>query len=636
MKYRTLYLSLFVFGFFSVVFSQQKKIEKAGNKYDNFAYVDAINVYEKVANKGFVSEEILKKLGNAYFFQGNYPSALKWYDSLFQLSKNIENEYYFRYSHCLKSIGNYEKSNLISQELIHKAANKNTVSNHSNKDYLAEIQKNSGRYSIKEAEFNSEFYDFCPSFYGDKIVFTSSRGTSKLLEKKHKWTNQYFTNLYEYSVDNNVKPLSSVVNSNYNESSSVFTKDGKIMYFTRNNYISKNAKTNSENTVLLKIYSAKFIDGKWGNIQELPFNNDGYNCAHPALSTDEKTLYFVSDMPGSFGASDLYKLAIKGNNVFGKPQNLGKEINTEGRETFPFVASDTEFYFASDGIAGLGGLDVFVSKISDKGYSAPINLGTPVNSNADDFGFIINSTTKQGYFSSNRKENNLGYDDIYQFTENEPIKECTKSIKGFVQDAISKEVVLTKVILYNEKHEITATYTTNATGFYEFNEIPCATYFVRVSNTDYSDNEAFVPIDSPGNLNIAITPKTIKLKIGDDLRTALGIETIYFDLDKWNIRSDAAVELSKIETVLKDHPNMKISIRSHTDSRQSHKYNQELSEKRAISTKKWLIANGISEDRLEAKGYGETQLLNECSDGVACSEVAHQLNRRSEFIIIQN
>jgi outer membrane protein OmpA-like peptidoglycan-associated protein/tetratricopeptide (TPR) repeat protein len=639
MKYYSIYLFIFFFGCYSEVFSQQYKLEKAGNKYDNFAYVDAINVYEKIANKGFVSEEILKKLGNAYFFQGNYSGAIKWYDSLFKLTKELEIEYYFRYSHSLKAIGEYDKAKAIMQEMLEKSAeDKKIVRQNLAQDYLEVIQKHSGRYSLDPVSFNSEFYDFCPSFFGDKIVFTSSRGTSRLFEKKHKWTNQYFTNLYEYSEKEKVKPLFGSVNSKYNESSAVFTKDRKMMYFTRNNYITKSLKTNSENTVLLKIYSAKFIDGKWGNIQELPFNNDSFNCAHPALSFDEKTLYFVSDMPGSFGASDLYKVAIKGNNTFGKPQNLGKEINTEGRETFPFVASEKEFYFASDGIAGLGGLDVYVSKIIDKGYSKPINLGTPINSNADDFGFIINTSTKKGFFSSNRRENNLGYDDIYQFTEKESLKECTTSIKGVIQDAITKETIACNVVLFNEKHEIIASYLTTNNGDYEFNEIPCSNYFVRVSKNEYCDNEVFIGSEriSDENYTIAITPKKIKLKIGDDLKLALGIETIYFDLDKWDIRKDAAIELAKIETVLKENPSMRISIRSHTDSRQSNKYNQELSQKRAISTKKWLIASGIADTRLEAQGFGESQLVNSCADGIDCPDEAHQANRRSEFIILEN
>ncbi len=624
---------------FSIVgVAQEKKVAIATKNYDNLAYVDAVKVYKRVAEKGYKSIEVFQRLANAYYFQANLEEAAKWYGELFLLTQDLEPEYFIRYAQSLKSTGQYTKADEIMNVLVQKGAKDTRAALFvQHKDYQAQIKKNSGRQEIKNAGFNSEYSDYGTAINGDQLIFSSTRETAKVFKRKHSWTNQSFTNLYVLkSTSSTPELLNSKINSAYNESTPVFTKDGKTMYFTRNNYFKGRTKTDQNKIVLLKLYKATFDGKKWSKVEELPFNSNEYSCAHPALSTDEKTLYFASNMPGTVGQSDIFKVAIRNNGTFGTPENLGKTINTEGRETFPFIAADNKLYFASDGHVGLGGLDVFVSTITNQtSYSEPQNIGAPVNSGSDDFGYVVDSSLKTGYFTSNRKEDNLGFDDIYAFTEKKVLETQTK-IEGQLTDANTGEVIEGTVILFDKNYNKIAEVKTDTMGNYVFENVPNdQQYFVRAESSSYNTNEATTA--GNGAITPIVLTKGVKaLKAGDDLRSALNIDIIYFDLDKWNIREDAAVELAKIIEVLHDNPAMQIAIRSHTDSRQTHQYNQILSDKRAQSTRDWLIAKGIAPERLTAKGYGETQLLNVCADGVLCAESDHQKNRRSEFIILSN
>lgn len=624
---------------FSIVgAAQEKKVAIATKNYDNLAYVDAVKVYKRVAEKGYKSIEVFQRLANAYYFQANLEEAAKWYGELFLLTQDLEPEYFIRYAQSLKSIGQYTKADEIMNVLVQKGAKDTRAALFvQHKDYQSQIKKNSGRQEIKNAGFNSEYSDYGTAINGDQLIFSSTRETAKVFKRKHSWTNQSFTNLYVLkSTSSTPELLNSKINSAYNESTPVFTKDGKTMYFTRNNYFKGRTKTDQNKIVLLKLYKATFDGKKWSKVEELPFNSNEYSCAHPALSTDEKTLYFASNMPGTVGQSDIFKVAIRNNGTFGTPENLGKTINTEGRETFPFIAADNKLYFASDGHVGLGGLDVFVSTITNQtSYSEPQNIGAPVNSGSDDFGYVVDSSLKTGYFTSNRKEDNLGFDDIYAFTEKKVLETQTK-IEGQLTDANTGEVIEGTVILFDKNYNKIAEVKTDTMGNYVFENVPNdQQYFVRAESSSYNTNEATTA--GNGAITPIVLTKGVKaLKVGDDLRTALNIDIIYFDLDKWNIREDAAVELAKIVEVLHENPNMKIAVRSHTDSRQTHQYNQILSDKRAQSTRDWLISKGIAPERLTAKGYGETELLNVCADGVLCAESDHQKNRRSEFIIMAN
>ncbi|KIO53106.1 OmpA family protein [Flavobacterium hibernum] len=636
------YTALFLLFFLNAI-AQTTSINYANDKYEKYAYVDAIKVYESVANKGYKDEKMFQRLGNSYYFNGELVKALKWYDELFAMNEQQEPEYLYRYAQCLKSAGNYAKADTILEKFNEKVrTDKRGVLFESNKNYLEEIKTNSGRFEIADAGINSNYSDYGSAIFNDKLVFTSARDTGGIAKKNFKWTNKSFTNLYaaELKSDGSIgvpQRFQKKVNTKFNESTPVFTKDGRTMYFTRNNFLNGKRGRDENKITLLKLYKADLVDGVWKNILELPFNSDQYSVAHPTLSVDEKTLYFASDMPGTLGQSDLFKVSINDNGTFGTPQNLGAKINTEGRETFPFISSDNELYFATDGRPGLGGLDVFVAKINDNGTFDDIqNVGEPINSKQDDFAFIINSKNRNGFFSSNR-DNGHGFDDIYRFTEKRKLT-CEQELAGTITDLDTKAIIANATVaLFDETFQPVTQVVSDEKGNYIFRNVNCGkNYFVRVAKVDYESKEVPVTIKKISGktaLSVQLEKRVKAIEVGTDLAKTLDIPIIYFDLDKATIKKESAYQLEKIIEILKQYPTLTLDIRSHTDSRQTAKYNQVLSDKRAKSTMNWLVQKGIDSNRLTAKGYGESQLVNQCSDGVNCTEEEHQLNRRSEFVI---
>ena len=625
-------------------YSQKRKVAKAGKNYDKLAYIDAIKTFESVAEKGYKSPDMLKKLGNAYYFNANLEKAAKWYGELFELTQDVEPEYYYRYAQSLKAVKDYTKADAMMVKFSQKNGNdlRGKLAE-AQKDYLAVIKKNSGRYTIENVGINTKMSDYGSAFFGKKVIFTSAKDTTR----KHAWTNEGFTDLFSADMGDqgaltNAEKFGNKLNSKYHEATPVFTKDGKMVYFTRNNFLDGKTGKDLGKTTLLKVYRATLDGEKWTNITALPFNSDNYSTAHPALSKDEKTLFFSSDMPGSLGQSDIFKVSINSDGSFGTPENLGNVINTEGRETFPFVASDNELYFASDGHPGLGGLDVFASKLEENGtYKEVMNVGEPVNTSKDDFCFIINNETSLGYLSSNR-DGGQGNDDIYKIKEIKKLW-CEQYLAGVVTDKDTGLIIANaKVTLMDANFKFLKESTTDAEGKFDFGKVDCETkFYIRTEKTEYSTVET--PVITGKETGKTVVPiaieKPIKqVKLGDDIGEKLKLNIIYFDLDKSYIRKDAELELSKILVVLEQNPSMIIDIRSHTDCRQTAKYNLELSDRRAKATMAWLIKNGIKKSRLSAKGYGESQLINNCpcepTNQSNCSEEEHQANRRSEFVIV--
>ena len=586
---------------------------------------------------------MFQKLGNAYYFNAELDKAAKWYGELFLMNENQEPEYLYRYSQTLKSIGEYDKADKMLDQFNKKSGNDLRAKLYEkHKDYLEEIKENSGRFNVEDAGINSEFSDYGTSFSGNKLVFASARDTGGISKKVFKWTNQSFTNLYSSEVQSNgkleePKRFGNRINSKFHESTPVFTKDGSTMYFTRNNFLDGKKRKDSKRITLLKIYKATLENGEWKDVTELPFNSDQYSVAHPALSNDDKTLYFASDMPGTFGQSDLFKVTINADGTYSTPENLGTKINTEGRETFPFISDDNELYFATDGRPGLGGLDIYVAKIEkDLSFNEVQNVGAPVNGPKDDFAFLIDSKSRNGFFTSNR-EGGKGYDDIYKFTETKKIT-CEQILKGTITDKESGDFLEdAKMSLFDEKYQFLKGNATNNRGQYSF-EVECGkTYYVRAEKRNYETKEGTISIEKVNGesyLSLELEKRIKPIGVGTDLAKTLDIPIIYFDLDKSFIRKDAAFELEKIVTVMTEFPKIKVDIRSHTDSRQTAQYNEALSDRRAKSTREWLIKKGIDASRLTAKGYGESQLVNKCADGIQCTEAEHQANRRSEFVVI--
>jgi outer membrane protein OmpA-like peptidoglycan-associated protein/tetratricopeptide (TPR) repeat protein len=631
MKYKLL-LSLLIFS--SVLFAQESKADK---KYQKYAYIDAIQIYERIVAKGHKSKDLFQKLGNAYYFNGVLEKAENWYSQLFELHVTLEPEYYFRYAQALKSLKKYDKADKMMEQFYQLTNDYRGKLYVENREYLTEINKKEEKYTIEDAGINSKESEYGGTFFNGKLYFTSSRKFLKEKNHKDNWTNQNFTNILTANLDEKGKPvfideLKDDVNSKFHESSVVFSKDGKTVYFTRSNSTFKKGKDNNDNTVILKIYTATNDKEKWINLKELPFNNQNYSCAHPSLSSDEKTLYFVSDMPGSYGGSDLYKVAVNSDGTFGTPENLGPQVNTKARETFPFIDKNNTLYFATDGRPGLGGLDIFCSKMEANGsFSSFENLGTPVNSEKDDFAFV-NTSDKSGYFSSNRP-GGMGFDDIYKFNEKEP--PATTTCNSIVVDSeTNSNIPSVKLSLYDANHNLIKEFESDKDGKYAVDLLKDREYYLKGEKEGYLTNEMRISGNAPlPEFILKLDPKIQKINQGTDLAKVFGI-VIYFSFDKHIITPEAEVELAKIIEVMQQNPTIIIEIGSHTDSRQSAAYNLRLSNFRANSTMKYMISKGINPSRISAKGYGESKLVNGCKDGVPCSEEEHQKNRRSEFVII--
>lgn len=626
-------------------FSQERKLKKANEKYKQLAYIEAINVYLKVAESGYKSEELFEYLGDAYYFNANYKEAERWYEELFSLTENVKPIYYLRYSQSLKSIGKDDISKQWFDKYAIKANLKAKEFKNTN-DYLQIINQNSDRYIIKNLDINTEGIDFGANYkdkdtYGfKKIVYASTDGVATMSSRRrNSWDGLSFLNLYEATINDdgtlsNPMKIKGNVNTRFHESSAVFTSDGKTMYFTRNNSSPKSKRSKNE-IQHLKIYRAHWVNGEWKNIEDLSINSDNYSTAHPALSPSEDKLYFVSDSPQSIGQTDIFMVYINKDGTLGKPMNLGEKINTKGRESFPFVSKDNELYFSSDGHYGLGGYDVFYIKLKGNGYEGSlINVGKPINSSFDDFAFVINK--HKGFVSSNRS-GGKGYDDIYSFIENKDIKELSKSILfGVVKDINTKEPIPNATITVFDKNNIEVTTAkSDAKGAYQILLERSLSYLVK-TNKDYYNGDDFFIENTPEKLehNFELSKNTVEITQGEDIAKLLNV-IIYFDYNKYDIRNDAKVELEKIIATLKLHPTIKLDIRSHTDSRGSDNFNMILSQKRNQATIQYIINRGIDAKRLTGKGYGETQLVNKCSNGVLCDEKMHQANRRSEFIIIK-
>ena len=639
-----------------ILSGKEKTMKKAKEQYDRYEYIDAQQTYLRVVDQGYRSADLFKNLGNSYYYNSQFNEALKWYEELVtSFPEEVEPEYYFRYAQTLKSAERYDEADSYMEKFTARTTGdqRATIFNEE-PNYLKRINFQSGRYEIYNLAVNSPFTDYGGSFYGDDyVVFSSTRDTLITRKQIHQWNNEAFLELFKANYDKTTgelleyEKMSGTLNSKFHESSPVFTKDGNTVYFTRNNYEDRKIGKDNQGTNKLKLYrSYRNTQGDWTTPQDLPFNSDEYSVAHPALNATEDTLYFTSDMPGGRGESDLYKIAIIGDGSFGTPENLGDRINTEGKETFPFITASGDLYFSSNGHSGLGGLDIFVTKLEPvtQQDSLVVNIGKAVNGPDDDFAFAFDEVTKRGYFSSNRP-GGKGGDDIYSFLQTEDLRNfCEITIKGVVKDTQDNIVPNAKVTIFDKDRKVIEVLRSDENGAYQsMKKMECsARYYVRIEKLDYGMAE--MQLDTPDTTQtidlsdydeLKLTKNEDPIQPGDDLAEKLALNIIYFGFDQYNIREESKIELDKIVEVMNQYPQMNIEVRSHTDSFGSKQYNAMLSEKRAKATADYIINQGISSDRITAKGFGEDQLLNNCSDGVRCSKEKHQKNRRSEFIIIK-
>ncbi|MGZ0017407.1 OmpA family protein [Yeosuana sp. AK3] len=618
------------------VFAQYGKQKKADTLFNKFSFVKAANVYRELIENNYNKDYATRRLADCYSYLRDPKNAARYYKKVVE-QDNVPIEYYYNYAQALRGVKDYKNSRVWLERFKDSGGVINANDFEKDVNFITSVFNAKQQYFLDKIRFNSKFSDFGAFEHDGKVYFTSSRDEGVSVKRLYGWNEQPFLDVYvadvgtKRNVDHTAK-LKGEVNSIYHDGPITITKDGKTMYFSRNNLdeygISKDRKGISN----MKIYRATLRDSIWTDIEDLSINHTEYSTQHPALNMDDTKLYFSSDWPGGLGGSDIYVVDINPDGTLGVPINVGNVVNTKNSEGFPFINNEGTLFFSSDGHAGLGLLDIFGTIQGENGeFVDVINLGIPINSNSDDFSFSMNSNGITGYFASNRT-GGRGSDDIYAYH-----RVPTLQVEGVVSDAINTKPIANSIIkLFDEKDEQIAYMVTDENGFYQINIDRNKDYKIVGSQKKYIDDYRTF---TSKHLQTELTTLTANLLLNpvQDVVKLAELNTIYFDYDKHNIREDAALELDKIVSLMQnDYPDMVIRIESHTDSRGNLSYNDKLSIDRANSTYEYLISKGIDPSRItEHEGFGERRLTNGCEDGSKCEEEDHQLNRRTQFIVVK-
>ena len=613
------------------VHAQRPSIKKANQLFAQKSYAEAAKMYQSLGQ----SQEVLQNLGDSYYYNSEMKLARTPYTGLFTHFKDsLKPEVYFRYAQALKGVKEYAKADEIMGEYLGFAVD--------TEKFIANLNRLVPyNYDIQLMNRGSRTGDFGIAYYGDKVVFSSFRNKQNPI---FNWNNQPYLDLYQAEVTKekrlvNIKPFSEEINTATHESNATFTNDGQTMYFSRTN--DKRVEIDDELVATVKLYKAELIAGVWSHVTELPFSSDLYSTQHPVLNPDNTRLYFSSDMPGTLGSFDIFYVDITSSyegyvdESYGAPVNLGKTINTEHREQFPFVGEGSTLYFASDGHQGMGGLDLFVSRIYENVYTKPLNLGETINSEMDDFGYVLNEKDNTGYFSSNRN----GYDNLYAFSRT--VNERQFTVEGSVRDKISQNLLPgTTITLYDQNDMLVGQMVVGEDAKYVFNTEPNKIYSIEAHRDFYIPTTEIFITNDDGNItyNIELTIESYDdaediVVTKDDGYIYIELENIYFDFNRYEIKPDAERILDVLVGLLKKYPRMEIQLGAHTDNRASDLYNLHLSHNRAKATLEYLVDNGIDRKRLRSKGFGEHFPLVDCGD--KCTEEEHSINRRCEFLILK-
>lgn len=749
MKMKTIFFTALLSLVSFSALSQTGKLKKADAYFEKLSYAYAVELYSELIGSEVDSPKMKSKLAQCFYNLGDMKNAELYFAQMINQT-DATREDVFLYAQALKQNGKYvESDQWMSKFHASASADLRGQSFINNTSYVTSIERQGVHFTIKNLLNNSPFADFgaYPAAFGSDIFFVSSRKKRVAVQNEWSWNSRRFLDLFraQAATDQelmNEKLISKKVNSRFHEGPLCFTPDGKSVYFTRNNISKGKSKRDQKGIQNLKLFKAD-VDGlgNWSNIQELPFNSREYSVGHPTITSDGKFMYFASNMPGGFGGADLYKVEIYTDGSFGAIKNLGKSVNTEGQDMFPWISNDGHLFFSSNGHIGLGGLDIFVLLPAKNGaFGKLLNVGLPVNSQNDDFAFSMNRDNQTGYFSSNR-EGGKGDDDIYSYVLIKPFLQQL-IVSGIIRDETNGEILAgIPVQLFDQNGKVIATALTDKDGNYSFDLEPENEYIVGVNNVlgyfSNSKNISTIDIDpsvekisgdvslekdpglsvyclvtdkstgsplsgvsikvidastkgtvmqgatpesgdlkkglvdhkigdklsytvqlskagyldktlsfnysitQPGQINIheILDVSMTKLDVGQDLATLIDIKPILFDLNKFNIRKDASVELEKIIKVMNQYPTMVIELGSHTDCRGSIASNTTLSDKRANASADYIKARISNPERINGKGYGESKLKVDCPcEGTVkstCSEEEHQKNRRTEFIIIR-
>lgn len=605
--------------------SAQTKDTKAADKlFDRYEYTEAANEYLKLADKGKADAYVNKQLAECYYNVFNSKEAVVWYAKVVQEPQEAET--YYKYAQMLKAEGKYAEADKQMEKFASLAPkDQRAIAFKANKNYLSDLKGQTKLFDIQSSDISSDKSDFGAVLASDNtLYFTSARNTSR---KTHGWNDEPYLDLYKatYNANGTISEATEIdeLNTKWHDEPLTITADGNTVYFASESFNEGQFEKEKATYQRLKVgkiylYRATKEGEKWTNKKPLPFNDATYSVRNPSISKDGKTLYFSSDMPGGIGGEDIWKVSVNGDE-YGTPENLGTLVNTEGNESFPFIADDNVLYFSSDSKQGFGGLDVYKVDLNKKDKA--VNLGAPVNGEKDDFSFAYNKAKKVAFFSSNR----TGVDNIYIAT---PV--CGVNGLVIVKNAKTGAVLEGATIMaLDDKNTTVATKTSAMDGKSSFTLLCEKAYSFQASKSGFDPAVVTLNPTEGGNAIVEVLLEPIKPIITE---TEVILQPIFFEFDKSNITAQGAEELDKLVEVMNEHPEMVIFVKSHTDSRGSDKYNLNLSDRRAKATVQYVISKGISKERITGQGFGETEPKVDCKK---CTDEQYAQNRRSEFMIVK-
>lgn len=624
MKKNTILL-IFVLVSISIT-AQNKNTSKADKLFDSYEYTQAVNEYLTLVTKEDSDAYVSKQLAECYYNMNNTVEAEKWFSKVIQSQSKQNPDTYYKYAQVLKSNAKYVESDEQMKIFSGMTANDQRAINfNKNQNYLQELNNKQRLFDVTEISINSPKSDFGAVLYGDALYFVSSRNESN---KLYGWNNEPFLDIYKstynaskgsYSLPTPVDEL----NTKFHEGSVSITKEGNVIYFSSESFnenLFNKDKVKKIKFGQVNIYKASKENGKWGSMTSLPFNSKMFSSGNPSIDSDGKTLYFASNMPGSIGGTDIWKVTINNDGTYGNPENLGNKINTVENENFPFIADNNVLYFSSNGLTGFGGFDIFSVDLNKNGM--PNNLGKPVNTEKNDFAFSYNKETNIAFLSSNRS----GKDHIYSAV---PI--CKMEILTVVKNAKTKTTLSdARVVILDAMGATLDTQMSNAKGEVSYLVDCNKAYSVKFFKDGFVSKTIPVAKTNEAKVTIEASIEPIEVVVTE---TEIILKPIYFEFNKSNITSQGAAELDKLVYVMSQNDKLIIFAKSHTDSRGTDEYNLKLSERRAEATVQYIVSKGISADRISGKGFGESEPKVNCT--ADCTFAEHAINRRSEFLIIK-
>lgn len=623
---KKIYIALSFVLAFTASNAQNKDTKPADKLFGQYEYVDAAKEYLKLTDKGKADTYVFKQLGDCYYNVFNSVESEKWYAQA--ITKEQDAETYFRYAQMLKANKKYDEADGMMKKFASLAPNDmRAKSVQDDANYLNKLMNKAKSFDVTSLGFNSKYSDFGAVLKDETIYFASARNTAR---KTYEWNDQPFLDIYK--VDFKEGQAGSIatpvedLNTKFHEGPVTISADGNTVYFSRESFFDKKGvKADDKKSKLgkMNIYKATKENEKWTKVTSVSFNGRDYNTSSPSLSADGKTLYFISDMPGTLGKTDVWKASVNEDGTFGTPENLGDKVNTEGNELSAFIAENNTLYFASNGRKGLGGLDVFAYDMNTMGES--VNLGKPVNSEKDDFGFTFNQAKNTAFLSSNR-DGGAGDDDIYL-----AIPVCDVDLTVVVRDAKTGATLSGASVTIVDGSIIKDKGNTNDMGKANFSVDCRKQYSANVELNGYVTGVVRMDASERGG-EVVLTADLAPIE-AIITETEVILNDINFEYNKSNITQQGATELDKLVVVMNQYPEMVIFAKSHTDSRGKDSYNMALSDRRAKSTVQYLISRGIAKERISGQGFGESEPKVPCGDN--CTEEEFAQNRRSEFMIVK-